>query len=91
MESAVTPKRPQQLLERLMRRVGSVLFWAGVLVLGAFGIFFSFANYPWFGIGVVLLILLLAGYSERNRRTRQKARETARRQDRERSRDLSGG
>jgi flagellar biosynthesis component FlhA len=73
------------MLEQLMRRVGSVLFWAGVLVLGGFGVVFSFANYPWFGIGVVLLILLLAGYRERRRRTAQKARDTARRRDRERA------
>jgi hypothetical protein len=35
-----------------------VLFWTGLLVLAAFGIVFTFANYPWFGIGVVLVSLL---------------------------------
>jgi predicted negative regulator of RcsB-dependent stress response len=65
-----------------LRPVGSVLYWAILLVLGAFGIYFSFANYPWFATAVVLLILLLAGYSEWKRRTKQKAREAARRRDR---------
>jgi heme exporter protein D len=45
-----------------------------VLVLGAFGIVFSFANYPWFGIAVALLILLAIGYSQRRRRIAQKTR-----------------
>jgi hypothetical protein len=53
-----------------------------MVVLGAFGVYFSFANYPVFGIGVVLLILLLTGYSEQKRRTKQKAREAARRRER---------
>lgn len=63
--------------------------WATVLVLGAFGIYFTFANYLWFGIGVVLVALLLTAYSERNRRKEQRARESVRRRDRVRSGDLS--
>jgi hypothetical protein len=62
----------------MARRVLSVLSWAVVVVLGAFGIVFSFANYPLFAIGLVLLILLVAGYAERTRRAQQQARDTAR-------------
>jgi uncharacterized membrane protein YbhN (UPF0104 family) len=76
------------LLQRLLRPVVAVLFWAGVLVLGAFGIYFSFANYPSFGIAVVLSILLVLGYSERERRKRQRASERARRRHRAQSHDL---
>jgi uncharacterized membrane protein YbhN (UPF0104 family) len=76
------------LLQRLLRPVVVVLFWAGVLVLGAFGIYFSFANYPSFGIAVVLSILLVLGYSERERRKRQRASERARRRHRAQSHDL---
>jgi heme exporter protein D len=61
----------------------SLLAWAGALVLGAFGIFFSFANYPVFATVVALAILLLVGYSERNRRRKQA--ETARRRERTRA------
>jgi hypothetical protein len=63
---------------RLLRRVG----WAGVLVLGAFGVYFSFANYPWFGIAALSAIILSIGYSERQRREELKASESARRQSR---------
>lgn len=69
-------------LERLLRRAGSVVFWAVVVVLGVFGIYFAFANYPWFGSGLVLLILLSAGSAERKRRTKHEAREAARQRDR---------
>ena len=68
----------------MVRRVGSVLGWAVVLVLGAFGIFFSFANYPFFAIGLVVLLLLLTGYVERTRRAERRAREAARRADKAR-------
>jgi hypothetical protein len=78
----------KQLLERLLRRVVAVGLWAGLVVLGAFGIYFSFANYPSFGIAVVLSIVLALGYSERRRRKRQRAWERARRQQRTQSRDL---
>ena len=75
IKSAVTRKQPQpRLVERLLRRGGSLLLWAGVLVLAAFGIVFSFANYPWFGTAVVLLTLLAIGYSERRRRIAHEAR-----------------
>lgn len=77
IKSAVTRKRRQpRLVERLLRRGGSLLLWAGVLVLAAFGIVFSFANYPWFGTAVVLLILLAIGYSERRRRIARKAKQS---------------
>lgn len=66
----------------MVRRVVSVLSWTVALVLGAFGIVFSFANYPWFGIGVVLVVVLLIGYAERTRRTKQQATEAARMRDR---------
>ena len=62
----------------MARRVVSVLGWACLLVLGAFGVVFSFANYPLYAIGLVLLIVLLAAYAERTRRTRQQARDAAR-------------
>lgn len=58
------PARPEPLRplpERLLRRILSLLFWASVLVLGAFGISFSFANHPWYASGVVLVILLVIG------------------------------
>jgi apolipoprotein N-acyltransferase len=82
MDTAVTSKPPQPRHERFLRRVGSVLLWTAVVLLGAFGIYFSFANYPWFGAAVVVLILLLVGYSERKRRATQKARDAERRQHR---------
>jgi fructose-1,6-bisphosphatase/inositol monophosphatase family enzyme len=82
METAATSKPPQRRHERSLRRVGSVLFWSAVVVLGAFGMYFSFANYPWFGAAVVLLILLLIGYSERKRRATRRAAETTRRRNR---------
>jgi hypothetical protein len=81
-------ERQQPLLKRLPRRIGSVLLWAGLLLIAAFGVVFTFANYPWFGVGVALVILLLTGYSERKRRARQEAREMARRRDRPRYPDL---
>lgn len=59
-----------------------MLLWAAVVVLGAFGMYFTFANYPWFGAVEVLLILLLTGYSERKRRATRKANEAARRRNR---------
>ncbi len=64
--------------DRLLRRVGSVLLWVGALLLAAFGIYFSFANYPWLSIGVLVLIVILLTYSEQRRRARQKARDVAR-------------
>jgi hypothetical protein len=62
----------------MARRVVSVLAWACLLVLGAFGVVFSFANYPLYAVGLVVLILGLAGHAERTRRTRQQARDAAR-------------
>jgi hypothetical protein len=67
---------------RLVRRVVSVLTWAGGLALAAFGVVFSFANYPSVAISVVLLILLAIGHSERRRRQKWNAWERARKQDR---------
>jgi hypothetical protein len=74
-----------------MRRVLVALLWVGAIVLGAFGIYFSFTNYPAFGAAVVLVILLGLGYSERRRRTRQRESERARRKNRARSHDLLDG
>jgi hypothetical protein len=76
--------RPRALLERLVRRVAALLFWASALLLGAFGTYFSFANYPLLGSALVVSILLASGYSERRRR-KQRALERARRRDRARS------
>jgi len=72
METAVTT-------QRLFRRVGSVLLWTTLALLGLFGAYFSFANYPWFG---ALVVLLLIAHSERKRRATQEARDTARRRER---------
>jgi hypothetical protein len=74
----------------VLRRISSVLIWSGVVVLGAFGLYFTFANYPLFGAAIVLLALVPTVYSERNRRNRQRAWE-ARRLDRARRDDLSSG
>lgn len=90
MESAVKRKRPPSLPGRLLRRVGSALFWTAVLVLGAFGVYFSFANYPWPSLGVLVLILVAIGYSERKRRARQKTLEAARDRARAHRADSSG-
>ena len=68
----------QSLAARFLRRVGSVLLGTGVLVLGAFGVYFSFANYPWLSLGVLLLFLVASAFSERKRRAKRKAREEAR-------------
>jgi heme exporter protein D len=83
--------RRRPLLERFLRRVISVLSRAGLVVLAAFGTYFSFANYPAFGIAVVLSILLLIGYAERSRRARERALARVRRRDRRRGRDPSNG
>jgi hypothetical protein len=53
---------------RLLKRAGSLLLWIGVLILAAFGIAFSFANYPWLESCIVLCMLTALGYSERRRR-----------------------
>lgn len=82
METAVGSKPPQPRPGRFLRRVGTVLFRAFVVLLGAFGVCFSFANYPWFGAAVVLLILLLLGYAEQQRRATQRASQAARRRNR---------
>jgi membrane-bound ClpP family serine protease len=84
METGVTSKSPQPRQRRVLRRVGSALVWAVVVLLGAFGVVFSFANYPWFGASVVALFLLLVGYSEQTRRRAQRAREAERRRNRPR-------
>ena len=58
-------------------------------MLGTFGAVFSFANYPLFGLGTVLVILLLITRSERKRRSRHSAWERARERDRVQGHDLS--
>lgn len=62
-----------------------MFFWVAAFALGAFGAVFSFANYTWLSIGVVLAILLLGVYTEWKRRARWAASEQARRRDRARS------
>ncbi|HET9115027.1 MAG TPA: hypothetical protein VFN33_02935 [Gaiellaceae bacterium] len=62
----------------MARRVLSVLAWTCLIVLGAFGVVFSFANYPLYATGLVLLVLILVVYAERTRRVRQQARDEAR-------------
>ena len=57
-------------MERLLHRVVSILCWAAVAFLGAFGIYFTFANYPAFGIAVVLAFVLGVAYAERRRQRR---------------------
>jgi hypothetical protein len=69
-----------------LRRVASVLYWTVVVVLGAFGVYFTVANYPFFATAVALVILLLIGFSEWKRRARQNARDEARRRDQARMR-----
>ena len=83
-------ERQQPLLRRLPRRIGDVLLWAGFAVIAAFGVVFTFANSPWFGVGVVLVTLLLVAHSERRRRLKQRASESARRRSRAQL-DLSTG
>ena len=82
--SRASPRRAAT--NHLPHRVISVLSSAALLLLGAFGIYFSFANYPAFGIGVTLSIAVLVGYSERSRRKKQRELERARRRGRTRSR-----
>jgi uncharacterized membrane protein len=90
MQHAAPSEPPHQLLQRVLLRAGGLLFWTGVLVLGSFGIYFSFTNYPVFGVCVLVLILLLVGYSERQRRAKREAREAARSRARARERELPG-
>jgi hypothetical protein len=76
------------LVERLVRWTGSLLLWAAVVVLGAFGVVFAFANYPWLGIALVLLLVVAIGYAERRRR--RIAYENRRRRRAQRSDLLNG-
>jgi drug/metabolite transporter (DMT)-like permease len=78
-------------MDRFLRRVGSVLYWAGALVLAAFGIVFAFANYPLVAVGIVLVLLAVIGYADRQRRVKQRESERARRRARARTGDLSSG
>jgi hypothetical protein len=82
VEDAFTSKPPHRRHVRGLRRAGTVLIWTVAVVLGAFGLYFSLANYPWFGVAVVLLILALVGYSERERRATRRARSVARARNR---------
>jgi hypothetical protein len=68
-----------------------VLFWVGVLLIGAFGVVFTFTNYPLLGIGIVLVALLLIASWERRRRRAHRALVVARRQARTRRLDRSNG
>jgi hypothetical protein len=71
-------------MQRLLHRVISILAWAAAVVLGVFGIYFSFANYPAFGIAVTLSVVVLIAYSERGRHQRQRTADRARRLSRDR-------
>jgi uncharacterized membrane protein len=75
----------------MARRAVSVLSWTSLLVLGAFGVVFSFANYPVFAACLVVLILLLVARAERTRRTEQHARDAARMRARARRRESPQG
>jgi uncharacterized membrane protein len=88
VESAVRLQRAQSRLEQFLRRAWLVFLCVLALVLGAFGVVFSFANYTWLSIGAVLVTLLLGGHTEWKRRARWAAFEQARRRDRARSEDL---
>ena len=77
-------------MHRLLHGVVSILSWAAVAVLGLFGIYFTFANYPVFGIAVTLSALVLIAYFQRNRRQRHRASERARRRNRAQHRPLDG-
>jgi hypothetical protein len=71
-------------MQRLLHRLISILAWAAAVVLGVFGIYFSFANYPAFGIAVTLSVVALLAYSERTRHHRQRAADRASRLRRDR-------
>jgi heme exporter protein D len=71
-------------VERFLPRAGSALAWAGVVVLGSFGVVFTFANYPALGIGELVLLVLLAVYSGWKRRDRLARAERARKRERDR-------
>jgi hypothetical protein len=64
--------------------------WTGLAVILAFGVVFTFANYPWFGGVVVSVTLVLLAHAERRRRLNQRASESARRRSRAQL-DLSKG
>jgi hypothetical protein len=68
---------------RLLHRVISVLAWTTFALLAAFGLYFSFANYPALAISVAAVALLL-GYVERKLRRRQREFDDARRRARAR-------
>jgi len=68
-------------MRHVLRRFVSVLYWAAVVVLGAFGLYFSFTNYPLFAVAVLLSIVGLIVYSERSRRQRHRAADRARRRE----------
>jgi uncharacterized membrane protein YbhN (UPF0104 family) len=74
-------------MRRFLLRIISILFWTGVIVVGLFGIYFTFANYPPLGTAVALVVLLSIGAAERSRRGRQRTLERARERDRLRGRD----
>lgn len=74
-----------------MRRASSALYWGGVLVLGVFGTAFTFANHPLFGVGVVLLVVLLAAYQSGNGEGSSARGRVRGERERNRSRDPSSG
>ena len=59
-------------ITRAAARVIAILSSATALVLGAFGIYLTFTNYPLFGIALALAIVLLLAHSERKKRQRQR-------------------
>lgn len=82
METTLTPEPRRRSRGRFLRRAGSALAWLAALVLGLFGIVFTFVNYPWIGVGMVLLLFALVGSSERKRRERRARVDRARERNR---------
>jgi hypothetical protein len=59
-------------LGRLAGRSAILLAYLVLLILGLFGLLFSFLNYPWLAIGLLLLLLLAVGKAKRQRRRTQR-------------------
>jgi len=71
-------RQRDRILGRLARRSLVVLAYVGLVLLGLFGIVFSFSNYPLLASGVGLLVLVGIGYAERGRAKARRERDRAR-------------